>query len=47
VHSTKPDTRNGGFFAIKMSKTSGLAEELYRVVVGVSGPEIRQDFSSE
>jgi len=29
-----------------MSKTSGVAEGLYGLVVGVSGPRIRQQFSS-
>ena len=29
-----------------MSKTSGVAEGLYGLVVGVSGPKIRQEFSS-
>ena len=39
-------TGNGRSFAIAMSKTSGVVEGLYGLVVGVSGPKIRQDFSS-
>ena len=39
-------TRNGRSFTIAMSKTSGVAEELYRLVLGVSSPKIRQEFSS-
>ena len=38
--------RNGRSFTITMSKTSGVVEELYGLVVGVSGPKIRQEFSS-
>jgi hypothetical protein len=34
------------FLDITMSKTSGVAEELYGLLVGVSGPKIRQEFSS-
>jgi len=37
-------TGNGMSFSIAMSKTSGVAEELYGRVVGVSGPKIRQEF---
>jgi len=37
---------NGRASAITMSKTSGVAEWLYGLVVGVSGPKIRQEFSS-
>jgi uncharacterized protein YfdQ (DUF2303 family) len=32
---TKSDTGNGSSFTIKMSKTSGIAEETYELVVGV------------
>jgi len=39
-------TGNGRSFTIAMSKTSGVAEELYGLVVGESGPKIRQEFSS-
>ena len=39
-------TGNGRSFTIAMSKTSGVAEELYGLVVVVSGPKIRQEFSS-
>ena len=39
-------TGNGSSFATVMSKTSGVAEGLYGLVVGVSGPKIRQEFSS-
>jgi len=31
---------------ITMFKTSGVAKGLYRLVVGVSGPKIRQEFPS-
>jgi hypothetical protein len=31
---------------ITMSKASGVTEGLYGLVVGVSGPKIRQEFSS-
>jgi hypothetical protein len=34
------------FLVITMSKTSGVAEGLYGLVVGVSGPKIRQEYSS-
>jgi len=39
-------TGNGRSFTIAMSKTSGVAEELHVLVVGLSGPKIRQEFSS-
>jgi hypothetical protein len=39
-------TGNDRYFAITMSKTAGEAEGLYGLVVGVSGPKIRQEFSS-
>ena len=39
-------TWNGTSFVTAMSKTSGVAEGLYGLVVGVSGPQIRQEFSS-
>ena len=38
-------TWNGMSFVIAVSKTSGVAEGLYGLVVGVSGPKIRQEFS--
>jgi len=34
------------FLVITMSKTSGVAKGLYGLVVGVSGPKIRQEFPS-
>jgi hypothetical protein len=34
------------FLVITMSKTSGVAEGLCGLMVGVSGPKIRQEFSS-
>jgi hypothetical protein len=34
------------FFVITMSKTSGVDEGLYGLVVGVSAPEIKQEFTS-
>jgi hypothetical protein len=34
------------FWFITMSKTSGVAEGLYGLVVEVSSPKIRQEFSS-
>jgi len=34
------------FLVITMSKTSGVAKGLYGLVVGVSGPKIRQKFPS-
>ena len=42
------DIYNGDerFLVITMPKTSGVAEWLYGLVVGVSGPQIRQEFSS-
>jgi hypothetical protein len=39
-------TWNGSSFVTAMSKTSGVAEELYGWVVGVSDPKIRQEFTS-
>ena len=39
-------TRNEMSLVITISKSSGLAEGLYGLVVGVSGPNIRQEFSS-
>jgi len=39
-------TRNGNSFTIAMSRTSGVALERYGLVVGASGPKIRQEFSS-
>ena len=39
-------TGNERFLVITMSKTSGVAEGLYGLVVGESGPKIRQEFSS-
>jgi hypothetical protein len=38
-------TGNGRSIVDAMSKTSGVAEGLYGLVVGVSGPKIRQRFS--
>ena len=37
---------NRSSFVTAMSKTSGVVEGLYGLVVGVSGPKIRQEFSS-
>jgi hypothetical protein len=34
------------FLVTKMSKISGVAKWLYGLVVGVSGPKIRQEFPS-
>jgi hypothetical protein len=34
------------FLVITMSKTSGVAEGLYGMVVGTSGTNIRQEFAS-
>jgi hypothetical protein len=34
------------FLVTTMSKTSGVAKGLYGLVVGVSGPKIRQEFPS-
>jgi hypothetical protein len=39
-------TGNGRSFVTAMSKTSGVVEGLHGLVVGVSGPKIRQEFSS-
>ena len=39
-------TWNGTSFVTAMSKTSGVAEWLYVLLVGVSGPKITQEFSS-
>ena len=39
-------TGNERFLVIMMSKTSGVAERLYGLAVGVSDPKIRQEFSS-
>jgi hypothetical protein len=39
-------TGNGRSFVTVMSKTSGVAEGLFGLVVGVSGPKIRQEFPS-
>jgi len=39
-------TGNKRSLVITMSKTSGVAEGLYGLVVGVSGPKIGQEFSS-
>jgi hypothetical protein len=39
-------TRNGSSFVTAISETSGVAEEMYGLVVGLSGPKIRQEFSS-
>jgi hypothetical protein len=39
-------TGNGRSFVTAMSKTSGVAEGLYELVVGEFGPKIRQEFSS-
>jgi len=47
--SAEHEVRNIGnerFLVIAMSKTSGVAEGLYGLVVGESGPKIRQEFSS-
>jgi len=38
-------TGNEKFLAITMSRTSGVTEGLYGLVVGESGPKIRQEFS--
>ena len=39
-------TWNGTAFVTAMSKTSVVAEGLYVLVVGVSGPKIRHEFPS-
>ena len=39
-------TGNESSLVITMSKTSGVAEGLYGLVVGVSGPKMRHEFSS-
>jgi len=39
-------TGNGKSFTIAMSRTSGVALVRYGLVVGASGPKIRQEFSS-
>jgi hypothetical protein len=39
-------TGNGRSLVTAISKTSGVAEGLYGLVVGVSGPKIRQEVSS-
>ena len=39
-------TGNERFLVNMMSKTSGVAEGLYGLVVGESRPKIRQEFSS-
>jgi len=39
-------TGNGKSFTITISKILGVAEELYGLVVRVSGPKIRQEFWS-
>jgi len=39
-------TGNERVLVITMSKTSGVAEGLYRLVAGESGPKFRQEFSS-
>jgi hypothetical protein len=39
-------TGNASTFVTAMSMTSGGAESLYGLVVRVSGPKIRQEFSS-
>jgi hypothetical protein len=39
-------TGKGRTLAITMSRTSGVAEGFYVLVVGVSGPKIRQKLSS-
>ena len=36
----------GRFLVIAMSRTSGVTDGLYGLVVGESGPKIRQEFSS-
>jgi hypothetical protein len=40
------NTGNGSSFVTATSKTSVVAEELYGLVLGVSGPKITQEFSS-
>jgi len=39
-------TGNERFLVIRMSRTSEVAEGLYGLVVGESGPKIGQEFSS-
>jgi hypothetical protein len=39
-------TGNGSSFVTAISKTSGVAEGLYGLVVGVPDPKIRQEFQS-
>jgi hypothetical protein len=38
------DTEDGRSLVITMSRTSGVAEGLYGLVVGKSGPKTRQEF---
>jgi len=38
------DTGNESFLVIAMSKTSGVADGYYGLVVGESGPKIRDEF---
>ena len=40
------DTVIKSFLVITMSRTSGVTEALYGLVVGESGPKIRQEFPS-
>ena len=39
-------TGKGRSFVIAIAKTSGMAEGLYALMVGVSGAQIRKEFSS-
>ena len=39
-------TGNERFLVTTMSRTSGVTEGLYGLVIGESGPKIRQEFSS-
>jgi len=40
-------TGNERFLVVTMSRTSGVTQRLYGLVVGESGPKIRQEISSE
>ena len=40
------ETGKERFLVITMSRTSGVTKELYGLVVGESGPKIRQEFPS-
>ena len=46
MQSTKSYTANERFLVIAMYRTSGVKKGLYGLVVGESGPNIRQEFPS-